>query len=57
MIEQVTHPVSGTDPAGLALALAVAYALHAPAPRTRAAEVATGATRPARTRRRRPTRA
>ncbi|MEU1270825.1 hypothetical protein [Streptomyces sp. NPDC005799] len=37
MIQQVSHTVAGTDPAGLALALEVAYELHAPA--TRAAEV------------------
>ncbi|MFG2793875.1 hypothetical protein [Streptomyces sp. NPDC048419] len=30
MIKQVSHPVSGLDPAGLALALEVAYELHAP---------------------------
>ncbi|CAL9527956.1 hypothetical protein [Streptomyces sp. NPDC090994] len=33
MIEQVSHPVTGTDPAGFALALEVASALHPPAPR------------------------
>ncbi|MBO4258611.1 hypothetical protein [Streptomyces griseorubiginosus] len=38
MIQQVSHTVTGTDPAGLALALEVAYELHAPA--TRAPEVA-----------------
>ena len=38
MIQQVSHSVAGTDPAGLALALAVAYELHAPT--TRAPEVA-----------------
>ncbi|WP_030382473.1 MULTISPECIES: hypothetical protein [unclassified Streptomyces] len=37
MIQQVTHTVTGTDPAGTALALAVASALHAPS--TRAPEV------------------
>ncbi|MFI6659642.1 hypothetical protein ACIBL8_29390 [Streptomyces sp. NPDC050523] len=30
MIKQVSHPVSGLNPAGLALALEVAYELHAP---------------------------
>ncbi|MFI6936511.1 hypothetical protein [Streptomyces sp. NPDC050287] len=39
MIKQVSHPVAGTDPAGLALALEVAYELHAP--EGRAPEVAT----------------
>ena len=38
MIQQVSHTVAGTDPAGLALALEVAYELHAPT--TRAPEVA-----------------
>ena len=38
MIQQVSHSVAGTDPAGLALALEVAYELHAPT--TRAPEVA-----------------
>ncbi|MFR0353474.1 hypothetical protein [Streptomyces sediminimaris] len=38
MIKQVSHPVSGLDPAGLALALEVAYELHAPV--GRAPEVA-----------------
>ncbi|NUQ97575.1 MAG: hypothetical protein HOY79_13815 [Streptomyces sp.] len=38
MIQQVSHSVAGTDPAGPALALAVAYELHAPT--TRAPEVA-----------------
>ncbi|MFJ6391586.1 hypothetical protein ACIQJT_28710 [Streptomyces sp. NPDC091972] len=42
MIQQVSHTVTGTDPAGFALALEVAYALHAPAPR--APEVASTAT-------------
>ncbi|MFF0160245.1 hypothetical protein ACFYRY_22320 [Streptomyces sp. NPDC005263] len=41
MIEQVSHTVVGTDPAGLALALEVAYELHEPAPR--APEVALSA--------------
>ncbi|MEU6353530.1 hypothetical protein ABZ896_30100 [Streptomyces sp. NPDC047072] len=40
MIQQVSHTVAGTDPAGFALALEVAYELHAPAPR--APEVASG---------------
>jgi hypothetical protein len=39
MIKQISHPVTGTDPAGFALALAVAYELHAPTT-TRAPEVA-----------------
>ncbi|MGW2722171.1 hypothetical protein [Streptomyces sp. NPDC001492] len=38
MIEQVSHTVAGTDPAGLALTLEVAYELHPPL--TRAPEVA-----------------
>jgi hypothetical protein len=38
MIKQVSHPVSGLDPAGLVLALEVAYELHAPV--GRAPEVA-----------------
>ncbi|MEU6146576.1 hypothetical protein ABZ848_40300 [Streptomyces sp. NPDC047081] len=38
MIKQVSHTVTGTDPAGFALALEVAYELHAPA--ARAPEVA-----------------
>ncbi|MET9911239.1 hypothetical protein ABZZ74_31345 [Streptomyces sp. NPDC006476] len=38
MIQQVSHTVAGTDPAGIALALEVAYELHAPT--TRAPEVA-----------------
>lgn len=38
MIKQVSHTVTGTDPAGSTLALEVAYELHAP--RTRAPEVA-----------------
>ena len=37
MIKQLSHPLAGTGPAGLALALEVAYALHAPV--TRAPEV------------------
>ncbi|MFI7018775.1 hypothetical protein [Streptomyces sp. NPDC050164] len=50
MIQQVPHTVPGTDPAGFALALAVAYELHAPATAsaTRAPEVATAKSRPAR---------
>ncbi|MFF7331127.1 hypothetical protein ACIQU5_09540 [Streptomyces sp. NPDC090306] len=43
MITQVTHTVTGADPAGFALALEVARTLHAPA--TRAPEVAPAATR------------
>ncbi|MFF4060896.1 hypothetical protein ACFYZ8_37580 [Streptomyces sp. NPDC001668] len=38
MIEQVSHTVNGTDPAGFALALEVAYELHPPM--ARAPEVA-----------------
>ncbi|MFG3294431.1 hypothetical protein ACGF3G_37215 [Streptomyces sp. NPDC048179] len=30
MIKQVSHKVTSTDPAGIALALDVAYELHAP---------------------------
>ncbi|MFC8431986.1 hypothetical protein [Streptomyces sp. NPDC057253] len=41
MIKQVSHTVSGTDPAGFALALDVAHELHAPVPR--APEVASPA--------------
>jgi hypothetical protein len=41
MIEQVSHTVAGTGPAGFALALEVAYELHAPV--TRAPEVASTA--------------
>ena len=32
-IRNVSHTVTGADPAGFALALEVAYELHAPAPR------------------------
>lgn len=38
MIQQVSHTVAGTDPAGFALALEVAYELHPPL--ARAPEVA-----------------
>jgi hypothetical protein len=38
MIQQVSHPVAGTDPAGFTLALEVAYELHPPL--ARAPEVA-----------------
>ncbi|WP_406158610.1 hypothetical protein OG806_22920 [Streptomyces sp. NBC_00882] len=38
MIQQVSHPAAGTDPAGFTLALEVAYELHASV--TRAPEVA-----------------
>ncbi|MGW0334543.1 hypothetical protein ACWD0J_22195 [Streptomyces sp. NPDC003011] len=41
MIKQVSHTVTGTDPAGFALALEVAYELHAPV--ARAPEVAAAA--------------
>ena len=40
MINQVSHTVTGTDPAGITLALEVAYDLHAPVPAPRAPEVA-----------------
>ncbi|PAZ13221.1 hypothetical protein CLM62_25300 [Streptomyces sp. SA15] len=41
MIKQVSHTVTGIDPAGFALALEVAYELHAPAASAaRAPEVA-----------------
>ncbi|MEU5598583.1 hypothetical protein [Streptomyces sp. NPDC020298] len=40
MIIQVSHPVTGTDPAAITLALEVAYDLHAPVPAPRAPEVA-----------------
>ena len=43
MIKQVSHTVTGTGPADLALALEVAYAPHEPAA-VRVAEVATGMT-------------
>ncbi|MEV1083891.1 hypothetical protein AB0I98_37730 [Streptomyces sp. NPDC050211] len=33
MIQQVSHTVTGADPAGFALAVEVAYELHAPVPR------------------------
>ncbi|MXM68476.1 hypothetical protein GR925_34975 [Streptomyces sp. HUCO-GS316] len=60
MIEQVSHTVAGTDPAGFALALEVAYALHAPVPRAREVAVprTTGrrGTAAARARRRTPVR-
>ncbi|MEU1293268.1 hypothetical protein ABZ439_12660 [Streptomyces sp. NPDC005840] len=58
MIQQVSHQVTGSDPAALALALEVAHALHAPTVR-RAPEVAavtaggTGTRRPATARARR----
>jgi hypothetical protein len=59
MIQQVSHTVAATDPAGLALALEVAYELHAPtapsAPAVRAPEISTAAAR--RTARRRKVRA
>ncbi|MFC8350883.1 hypothetical protein [Streptomyces sp. GKU 895] len=56
MIQQVSHTVAGTDPAGLALALEVAHELHAPtAPSVRAPEISTVAAR--RTARRRKVRA
>ncbi|MFF9809068.1 hypothetical protein ACF1G5_28780 [Streptomyces coeruleorubidus] len=48
MIQQVPHTVPGADPAGVAPALAVASELHAPAPATRAPEVAVAEARPAR---------
>ncbi|GAA3863618.1 hypothetical protein GCM10023084_16080 [Streptomyces lacrimifluminis] len=58
MIKQVSHTVTGTDPAGLDLALGVAFALHPPTATTRAPEVAratrTAAARRATTRGRRP---
>ncbi|MEU6553153.1 hypothetical protein ABZ915_23135 [Streptomyces sp. NPDC046915] len=41
MIIQISHTVTGTDPAGITLALEVAYDLHAPVPPPRAPEVAT----------------
>ncbi|MGQ4364362.1 hypothetical protein [Streptomyces sp. SAS_272] len=40
MIKQVSHTVTGFGAADLGLALDVAYELHAPAPSTRAPEVA-----------------
>ena len=40
MIKQVSHTVTGTDPAGFALAVEVAYELHAPLAADRAPEVA-----------------
>jgi hypothetical protein len=47
MIKQVSHTVTGTDPAGFALAVEVAYELHAPANRApEVAAVAPVATRP-----------
>ncbi|MFJ5264169.1 hypothetical protein ACIQAC_27270 [Streptomyces sp. NPDC088387] len=44
MIRQITHSTNGTDPASYALALEVATELHGP--RTRAPELAPGASRP-----------
>ncbi|MER6184620.1 hypothetical protein ABZ835_15640 [Streptomyces sp. NPDC047461] len=45
MIKQVSHPVAGDDPAGLALALAVAYELNAPTASVRAPEISTATAR------------
>ncbi|MGW0754939.1 hypothetical protein ACWD1Y_00325 [Streptomyces sp. NPDC002814] len=47
MIKQVSHTVTGADPAGFALAVEVAYELHAPVPR--APEVASSGARTRRT--------
>ncbi|MFF7950376.1 hypothetical protein [Streptomyces griseorubiginosus] len=48
MIQQVSHTVSGADPAGFALALDVAYALHPPLPRAPEVAATTVATAVAR---------
>ncbi|AYC40288.1 hypothetical protein ACFYZI_26270 [Streptomyces griseorubiginosus] len=48
MIQQVSHTVSGADPAGFALALDVAYALHPPVPRAPEVAATTTATAVAR---------
>ena len=47
MIKQVSHTVTGADPAGFALAVEVAYELYAPVPR--APEVAASGARIRRT--------
>lgn len=59
MIQQVSHPVAGTDPAGFALALEVAYELHPPlarAPEVAPVTVARRGVSAARSRRRSPAR-